>query len=636
MRGRTRTGGGEIDRGIGLIALLLMAILVPTACVLWFMNEALTNQAAAARQDVLEAYRGQLRLVRSKIDAEWQARAAALQGLSELKVTDAFRRVVSDDRADSVVLLGESGGVLYPSAGSRRVTAPDPRYNAARALEMDRNHDAADAYSVLLAGETNPSRAARAAQGLVRSLWRRGNRDGAVRAIERHFVDGPAARGLDREGRLIAADAYLLAAQLLEPGDRRNTVINRLSALLNDYETPTIPSAQRLFLMSELSAVLPHLEFPTRDAERLGLSVIEAGSLRPDDAGLRLTSVPGVWQLASGDGRIIALYRDEAVNAIMTGLLAQHSSAAGRFEMIPPGRPPDDEAIVAGASLPGWQISFALPVVTAPSEVARSRRAAYLWIGALAIGITIAVIAGLGHALSRHARLARLKTDLVAAVSHELRTPLASMRLLVDSLLSDQELDAQKTRDYLQLMAGENARLSRMIENFLTFSRLDRNRYRFSFTPTTPADVVQAALEASRERMPGDCELEVDVAQDLPAVSVDPDALVTALVNLLDNAWKYTADDKRVTVRAFKDGGDVVFAVQDRGIGISPREQKRIFHRFYQVDQRLSRETGGCGLGLSIVQSIVRAHGGTVRVESVPLQGSTFALRVPCSDIVTG
>ncbi len=109
----------------------------------------------------------------------------------------------------------------------------------------------------------------------------------------------------------------------------------------------------------------------------------------------------------------------------------------------------------------------------------------------------------------------------------------------------------------------------------------------------------------------------------------DEDALVTVLLNLLDNAYKYTPAEKRIGLRAFSDNGGVVFAVEDNGIGIAPREQKRIFRRFYQVDRRLAREAGGCGLGLSIVEFILRAHGGTVQVKSQPGKGSTFSVVLP-------
>jgi two-component system phosphate regulon sensor histidine kinase PhoR len=137
--------------------------------------------------------------------------------------------------------------------------------------------------------------------------------------------------------------------------------------------------------------------------------------------------------------------------------------------------------------------------------------------------------------------------------------------------------------------------------------------------------VVRGAVEAVQDRF----AVEIDLTPGLPPVRADEDALTTVLLNLLDNACKYTPGEKHIVLKAFPRNGHVVFAVQDNGIGIAPRERKKIFRRFYQVDQRLARESGGCGLGLSIVEFIVRAHGGTVQVESEPGRGSTFSVELP-------
>ena len=118
-------------------------------------------------------------------------------------------------------------------------------------------------------------------------------------------------------------------------------------------------------------------------------------------------------------------------------------------------------------------------------------------------------------------------------------------------------------------------------------------------------------------------------APDLPPISADADAMVTALVNLLDNACKYTDGDKRIALRASCDRGQVRFEVSDNGIGLSRAACKKVFQRFYQVDRELSRSRGGCGLGLCIVEFIVQGHGGSVNVRSQPGQGSTFSVVLP-------
>jgi signal transduction histidine kinase len=121
----------------------------------------------------------------------------------------------------------------------------------------------------------------------------------------------------------------------------------------------------------------------------------------------------------------------------------------------------------------------------------------------------------------------------------------------------------------------------------------------------------------------------VDVAAGLPPIHADADAVVTVLLNLIDNAYKYTPGEKRIALRAVAEGQGVAYLVQDNGIGIAAAEQKKIFRRFYRVDRRLARTTSGCGLGLSIVDSIVRAHGGDVSVKSVEGDGSTFRVWLP-------
>jgi signal transduction histidine kinase len=204
------------------------------------------------------------------------------------------------------------------------------------------------------------------------------------------------------------------------------------------------------------------------------------------------------------------------------------------------------------------------------------------------------------------------------------------MRVLVDGLLADATLDPQKTREYLHLLAAENARLSRLIDNFLTFSKLDRRRYAFELVPVAPVAIVEPAVRAIHERLPDGCDLRLDLEEPLPPVLADEESLITAIVNLLDNALKYTPADKRIAVRVRRCPDPFVsFAVSDNGIGIAPGHRRRVFRRFYQVDQRLARETGGVGLGLSIVELIVRGHRGHVTVESEVGKGSTFTIRIP-------
>jgi len=633
---RTRIGAIVQDRSAWLMLLfVLMGVLLPTACVLWFMNDAARNQADAARRSVVEAYRGQLRLVRDRVDSLWRSRAAVLQRKSGTWTASDFPRIIAAAGADSVLLLSPGNTVEYPTPLPTPLTDPSmarPDWQAALLLEWrGRFAESAAAYGKLAGSEPDPRSAALAAQGQIRCLALSGARGAALAAIRQRFGGRPAPL-TDLNGRLIAADEQLLALHLMKPGDTQYAAtVRRLAGWLNDYGVP-MPSAQRLFLMDEMRALAgDSVAFPAYSAERLAAQSIESEPLRPGNPALESSPIRNLWRLTSPDRRAIALYSADSVAAAMDGLLAEQNRAGGaRFAVSPPGAADTGESIAAGVMLPGWQVSFSLLNTQPFEEAARRRMTAYLWAGYLAVAAIVLAGFLVGQTLRRQARLARLKTDLVATVSHELKTPLASMRLLLETLLEDGFQDEQTAREYLQMIAGENLRLSRLIENFLTFSRMERNRQKFDFAETTAEEVIQPALLAvgERRRAP-DSHIEVEVAADLPPLWADRDALVTVLLNLLDNAYKYTREEKRISVCVSRENGHVVFAVKDNGIGIAPREQKRIFRRFYQVDRRLARQTGGCGLGLSIVDFIVRAHGGRVNVESHPGTGSTFRVSLP-------
>lgn len=638
---------GSAGRDYGswpVLLVLLLAVLVPTACVLWLMNEAVNSQRDAARQKLAEAYRGQLALVRDRLDAFWEKRAAELDRLAGSgAVPAAFETIVRTGAADSVICLSREGTLAYPLP--LPIPASDPeqrtgRWAEASALESTPAGlaEAAAAYGRIATLQKDPSVAGRAVQAQVRCLTQSGEKGAALRVIEQQFHAPRLANALDLQGRLIAADAQLLVVHLERERGPWLPAARRLQSMVNDYGAP-MPSVQRLFLMEELRG-LGTFEFATYDGERLAAAYLAAERARTGDPALRLSALPEVWKLASPAGRAIGLYRQETVLAAMRRFLnEQNRSRDIVFSAVPPGvtNTAFDEWTPAGHTLPGWHITLALTGGRPFDDAAPGRMPSYVWVGFLVIATMAVLVIIAAQAFRRQIRLARLKTDLVAAVSHELKTPLASMRLLVDALLEEGRFEPHKTREYLELVARENGRLSRLIDNFLTFSRMERNRHKFEFAVSAAADVVKAVEDALPDRFrTAHVLMEVDVEPGLSPIRADFDALVTVLLNLLDNAYKFTPDEKRLALRAFGKDGRVAFAVEDNGIGIPPRERKRIFRRFYQVDRQLSRHAGGCGLGLSIVDFIVQAHGGEVRVESRPGKGSTFTVLLPAAAAARG
>jgi signal transduction histidine kinase len=237
------------------------------------------------------------------------------------------------------------------------------------------------------------------------------------------------------------------------------------------------------------------------------------------------------------------------------------------------------------------------------------------------------------RALYREAQLSHLKTDFVSLVSHELRTPLTSIRMFIETLLLGRITDPQQTREVLGVLAKETERLSELIERVLDWSRIESGRKWYERAPVPVADLVNASLAAFRaQTLDAKVTLRTEVPADLPRVEVDPDAIAGAVLNLLQNAFKYTGDDKQIAVRARHEHRAVVIEVEDNGVGIPPRDRKRIFERFYRVDNLLTRKTAGSGLGLAIARRIVEAHGGRIQVRSEIGKGSCFSIHLPVSE----
>jgi signal transduction histidine kinase len=263
------------------------------------------------------------------------------------------------------------------------------------------------------------------------------------------------------------------------------------------------------------------------------------------------------------------------------------------------------------------------------AEIADQRKV-LVWTGVLTT-LSVILIAGVtAIALHRQITLKDLKNTAVATVAHELRTPLASMRMLVDTLRDGRYRGEEKLKEYLDLIANENGRLTRLAETFLTFSRLDQRVAPLQRTAVAPETVVEEAVAPLKVRLSSNgCVFSQKVAADLPPVMADCDALAQVLTNLLDNALKYTEREKRIELSADRDGCFVNFAVKDNGIGIPEEERRAIFEPFYQADRTLSRSREGSGLGLAIVRRIVDAHEGEISVASEPGKGSVFSVKIP-------
>jgi signal transduction histidine kinase len=232
--------------------------------------------------------------------------------------------------------------------------------------------------------------------------------------------------------------------------------------------------------------------------------------------------------------------------------------------------------------------------------------------------------------VAREFALAKLKSDFVSNVSHELRTPLALIRLYAETLELGRIANPGKRQEYYEIVRKESERLTSLINNILDFSRIESGKKEYSFRETDVADLVRGTLESYRfEIEQNGFQFEQKIDNDLPQVSVDREAIARSLLNLVNNAVKYSAQEKYLGVNLYRHNGGVNLEVVDHGIGIAAKEQPKIFDEFYRVCDPLVHDTKGSGLGLSLVRHIVQAHGGEVAVESEPGHGSKFIITLP-------
>lgn len=251
----------------------------------------------------------------------------------------------------------------------------------------------------------------------------------------------------------------------------------------------------------------------------------------------------------------------------------------------------------------------------------------------LGAAMTLFLIGGIALTLRTAARamkLSQMKSDFVSNVSHELRTPLASIRVFGEFLKLGRVKDTAKMREYGEYIETESRRLTQLINNILDFSRIESGQKSYHFYSTDIRELVADTLKVFEVRLKQDeFTIHFESTASLPRVAVDADAMTQALVNLLDNAVKYSGASREITLGLDTRDEWVTIAVSDKGVGIPEEDQEKVFERFHRVSTGLVHDVKGSGLGLAIVKHIVEAHGGKVAVDSRPGRGATFTIHLP-------
>ena len=519
-------------------------------------------------------------------------------------------------------------------------TPTSPLLVSAEVEEFQRRDDAAAAVAYRKASQSgDPGARAAAFLGLARVLRRLGNYDAAVEAYDdlaalgNVRVAGQPAALVGRQGRCkvfeerrdtrsLTGAAADLAAVLYSgrwPIDRSTFLLYR--EMLERWGAPPLPadSLARTESATELWHLWRRGDLPSR-GRRL---------LQREHA-----PVLALWA-GSGESAIASLSTASDLEQALQPL----ASAQG-LRLSVTGT---DGAAVFGDTRTGISLTpdetrlpfimRAAPHSTNAEPQESVRRAVIISALSLAFALMAAAAFGLYRATTRQLLLARQQSDFVSAVSHEFRTPLTSMRHLTELLVSRSVTSEERRTQYYELLAHETERLHRMVESLLSFGRIDAGAYPWKLERADIDDIVQSIVqEFRREPVAADHQLVCEVEEGLPPIRADREALSRALWNLLENAGKYSEAGTPIRVFARRQGDTVLVGVGDQGAGIPVGEREKIFEKFVRGADAKRAGVRGVGIGLALVKRIAEAHGGSIRVDSEPGQGSTFTLVLPCHE----
>ena len=362
-----------------------------------------------------------------------------------------------------------------------------------------------------------------------------------------------------------------------------------------------------------------------RTAEQLALraaSVIENAQLY-EEVERRARAARALETIADG---VVLLDKDERI--LLWNHAAQEMTGIDAAEVI--GRPARDV-------LPGYEDNVASVAVDGrPQTVPIDLGDRELWLSFSAVRFDEGTVYAFRD-LTEERALEQMRSDFVATVSHELRTPLAAIYGAAVTLRrEDLELGKEMQGRLLQVVADESDRLAQIVNDVLLASHLDSGQLQLRIETVDAAMVTENVIEAARTHLPDGVTLSMQASKRLPAVAADEQQLRQVLVNLVENAVKYSPEGGPVQVNVSKAARGVRWAVSDEGLGIPAAERRRVFEKFYRLDPNMNRGIGGTGLGLYICHELVRRLDGRIWVESNNGKGSTFFIELPAAEKSAG
>ena len=626
------------------LLLLLFAAILPSVLVLWFTAIAIKNEQLARRQIELELRVNRFKAVQAGIYDLWRQYLDDIgKAIINESPTLAFKDIVSHKTVSGLVILSsDSKNIIYPT-----IAAVNQPVKTGFFLVPSRgNTESIDIISRIQSPMDENS--VRTVERLVPNLQtavKDGDGASALQFFRALSAEPVMERLLDGTGRHLLSnlELYLLEQEQLLPESDKSAIQKNLINRLNDYEQDILPASQRRFIMARLQKLNPNRQqssdlFPTLQAE--STTSLYLNSKRPLSVELilTLTEQPNVWQAGLVNSRGIVLFSTTQLQQLFAMWLQEVSGLdAPQFSIIlnqdSTNEPTPLISDVLHAQLPKWQLN--LQASNSGLFNIGSLGAVYISISVGSVLLIFLILYVIARVLMNRMALAQQKNTMVATVSHELKTPVSSIKVLVDAILQDADFKPKRVKEYLGLIAKENLRLGQLIENFLSYSRMERAQFELKKEVINVAEFVDEVAEIFKQQTDlNNDNFNVLILQPVSTFRGDPWALTRVLLNLLDNAYKYSVSPRKIALTASVNTGNLVFVLEDNGIGIGDAEQDKIFNQFYQTDQKLSRSAEGCGLGLSIVRQIVALHGGEIKVESELGQGTTFTVVLPMENSV--
>lgn len=666
-----------------VLLLFLLTILLPAAVLSVFGLRALEADRYRMERLMRREQEEAMRAFRGRLAARFDEIAGALERLrakgsgsrTELR-RQVLRGIGARELPETVVAVSDSGEFFYVREGfvsqaSDRAdaTTESEELMEAQRVEHSRNdpHEAASRYARLARSERPELRLA-ALNGLGRTFIRSGELEKAIAAYRELLRQQPEI--LTTETAVLPLMAGLQIAFCYEKQGQGHRALPDLVAAYGEMvERRWIVASETLaFYSSEYEKVIDgecartpgdplcaaYRQFATGKATRAA-RVRELEALRRDlppllaSSGSRAKATRAVLRVLGSTvvasrfpegSTLAAVIGDPALLALVTAPTNPAKNDAIRVRVensrgqvifrnadSVPGEVFLEERL--GEGFPDWKVVL----FHDPADVAHLtdlRKSIY---GIVTAALILALLLGsflIARTVHHEMELIRIKSDFVSLVSHEFKTPIASMRALVERLQAGHVPDRARMQRYFDIVSGELQRLTRLVNNVLDFSRIEEGRKVYSPQETDLAELVRelvATFEAGASAK--GFTIETAIAPDIPKVCVDRDSVSQALLNLLDNAVKYSETEKRIGVDVQRNSHFVRISVADHGPGIGAHEVSKIFEKFYRSPDATERGVPGLGLGLSLVQHVMSSHGGKVTVESEPGAGSTFTLSIP-------